>query len=141
NDPSLMPHIGYGGAFSTQRGRGGTVPDLMHYDLGGSRGRVRPEVQFSRLQVLNANERRAPAKTQVAAKQMPDTAQASARPTEASARARTPLDKYPYAEHTPAEGARDVTNDFKGPTSRMAWGSGSGATGAIPAATAPQPGQ
>ena len=36
------------------------VPDLMHFDWGGSRGRLRPEVQFARLQPLAENERRAP---------------------------------------------------------------------------------
>ena len=54
NDPKLVPQIGYGGAFGTKLGGGG-VPDLMHYDLGGSRGRMRPEVQFGNLQPLPDN--------------------------------------------------------------------------------------
>ena len=52
NDPDLVPKIGYGGAFGTQKGGGG-VPDLMHFDLGGSRGRMRPDVQFGKLKPLD----------------------------------------------------------------------------------------
>jgi len=59
NDPQIAERIGYGGAFGTELGGGG-VPDLMHYDLGGSRGNMRPQVQFARLQPLAANERNAP---------------------------------------------------------------------------------
>ena len=65
NDPQLERAIGYGGAHGTLKGGGG-VPDLMHYDLGGSRGRMRPEVQFARLQPLAEHERRQPSKVQVA---------------------------------------------------------------------------
>jgi hypothetical protein len=54
NDPELLNRIGYGGAFGTQLGGGG-VPDLMHYDLGGSRGRMQPDVQFHKLQPLPDN--------------------------------------------------------------------------------------
>ena len=56
NDPDAERNIGYGGAFGTRLGGGG-VPDLMHYDWGGSRGRMRPEVQFARLAVLTPEER------------------------------------------------------------------------------------
>jgi hypothetical protein len=66
NDPGLLQTsvggLGWGGAFGTQRGSsGGTniIPDLMHFDLGGSRGALRPEVQFGRLQQLTAEERNA----------------------------------------------------------------------------------
>ena len=52
NDPQIGSQIGYGGAFGTKLGGGG-VPDLMHYDLGGSRGRMRPDVQFSKLKPLD----------------------------------------------------------------------------------------
>jgi len=55
NDPELMTKIGYGGAFGTKLGGGG-VPDLMHFDLGGSRGRMRPEVQFHKLSLINDEE-------------------------------------------------------------------------------------
>jgi hypothetical protein len=51
NDPDLEGHLGWGGAFGTKIGGGG-VPDLMHFDLGGSRGRMVPERQFSRLKLL-----------------------------------------------------------------------------------------
>ena len=54
-----MRHIGYGGAFGTKIGGGG-VPDLMHFDWGGSRGRMRPNVQFARLTPLARHERNAP---------------------------------------------------------------------------------
>jgi hypothetical protein len=54
---STCPLWGYesdssgGGAFGTKIGGGG-VPDLMHFDLGGSRGRMVPEHQFPRLKLL-----------------------------------------------------------------------------------------
>jgi hypothetical protein len=51
NDPKLGPQLGWGGAFGTQLGGGG-VPDLMHFDLGGSRGRMRPERQIGKLPLL-----------------------------------------------------------------------------------------
>jgi len=56
NDPGIVGKIGYGGAFGTKIGGGG-VPDLMHYDLGGSRGNMRPQVQFAVLQPLSRSER------------------------------------------------------------------------------------
>ena len=59
NDPALLNKIGYGGAFGTELGGGG-VPDLMHYDLGGSRGNMRPQVQFAVLKPLTGDERTAP---------------------------------------------------------------------------------
>jgi hypothetical protein len=57
NDPGLVNRLGWGGAFGTQLGGGG-VPDLMHFDLGGSRGRMVPERQFSRLPLLPDAPRR-----------------------------------------------------------------------------------
>jgi hypothetical protein len=59
NDPATASELGYGGAFGTRGGRPGEVPDLMHYDLGGSRGQMRPEVQFGRLQPLSEAEKNA----------------------------------------------------------------------------------
>jgi hypothetical protein len=53
NDPELVSRLGWGGAFGTQLGGGG-VPDLMHFDLGGSRGRMRPERQMGRLPLLSS---------------------------------------------------------------------------------------
>lgn len=55
NDPEIAGKIGYGGAFGTKIGGGG-VPDLMHYDLGGSRGNMRPQVRFAMLQPLTSGE-------------------------------------------------------------------------------------
>jgi hypothetical protein len=57
NDPEIAGKIGYGGAFGTKLGGGG-VPDLMHYDLGGSRGNMRPQVRFAMLQPLTSGEQR-----------------------------------------------------------------------------------
>jgi hypothetical protein len=59
NDPATASQLGYGGAFGTRGGRPGEVPDLMHYDLGGSRGQMRPEVQFGNLKPLSEAERNA----------------------------------------------------------------------------------
>lgn len=59
NDPSLGSQMGYGGAFGTRGGKPGEVPDLMHYDLGGSRGQMRPGVQYNVLQPLTAAEQNA----------------------------------------------------------------------------------
>jgi len=59
NDPATAGQLGYGGAFGTRGGRPGEVPDLMHYDLGGSRGQMRPDVQFGNLKPLSEAERNA----------------------------------------------------------------------------------
>jgi GH24 family phage-related lysozyme (muramidase) len=64
NDPEIAGKIGWGGAFGTQIGGGG-VPDLMHFDLGGSRGRMRPDMQFAKLQPLDGSPTQ-PGATQVA---------------------------------------------------------------------------
>ena len=73
NDPGLLQTgiggLGYGGAFGTKRGSSGganIVPDLMHYDLGGSRGALRPEVQFGNLKPMSAEEQRASLGSQIA---------------------------------------------------------------------------
>ena len=66
NDPGLLQGgvggLGWGGAFGTQRAASGganSIADLMHFDLGGSRGALRPEVQFGNLQPLTEAERNA----------------------------------------------------------------------------------
>jgi hypothetical protein len=61
NDPKLLQTgvggLGYGGAFETKAGSG--VPDLMHHDLGGSRGNLRPEVRSGELPLLTEAEKNA----------------------------------------------------------------------------------
>jgi hypothetical protein len=106
NDPSAERSIGYGGAFGTQIGGGG-VPDLMHYDWGGSRGRMRPEVQFARLQPLQAHERNTEPRTRLAgpppAKEAPV---AKPLPKLPPGVVRAEYNKYEPDKlpHTPAEG-------------------------------------
>jgi hypothetical protein len=57
NDPQTAAQMSYGGAFGTRGGKPGEVPDLMHYDLWGSRGQMRPDVQFGNLKPLTEAER------------------------------------------------------------------------------------
>lgn len=53
NYPALAGRLGWGGAFDKSK-RGDTgVPDLMHFDLGGDRGNLRPGNQLRRLGPLN----------------------------------------------------------------------------------------
>ena len=81
NDPQLASRIGYGGAFGTRIGGGG-VPDLMHYDLGGSRGRMRPEMQFANLKPLSPEERGGTTQVAQAPKQAPQRQQVAQGPAD-----------------------------------------------------------
>jgi hypothetical protein len=85
NDPGADKHIGYGGAFGSNIRTGGGGADLMHYDWGGSRGRLRPEVQFGRLRPLAEYERnKMPAQPRVqVASNSPDVPLPPAKPKEA----------------------------------------------------------
>jgi hypothetical protein len=105
NDPQLMPHIGYGGAFGTKLGGGG-VPDLMHYDLGGSRGRMRPEMQFANLKPLAANERNVPVAGQQATRVAATTPPAAA----PKARVDKPSEFYVPPELRPAKTAKTTVD-------------------------------
>jgi hypothetical protein len=52
--PGIANQIGWGGAFATVPG--GTTPDLMHIDLGGQRGGLRPGNVLNKLGPLSAEE-------------------------------------------------------------------------------------
>lgn len=56
--PELANRFAWGGAFGTRKGGGGE-PDLMHYDFGGQRGRMRPERQVQRMGPLYPEQRKA----------------------------------------------------------------------------------
>jgi len=125
NDPEAEKHIGYGGAFETSKGSGRA--DTMHYDWGGSRGRLRPEVQFSRLQLLADHERNAP--TQVAQRAQPGPASPAATQTQA-ATSTTPtrpevtsaMSRIPTSGEVTASFAPPIQNAFgdKAPTPQVA---------------------
>jgi hypothetical protein len=61
NDQELLKYLGWGAAFETKKGSG--TSDEMHIDLGGSRGRLDPSRQFSKLKPLTPEERQKPGTT------------------------------------------------------------------------------
>jgi len=103
NDPEAEKHIGYGGAFETSKGSGRA--DTMHYDWGGSRGRLHPEVQFSRLQPLADHERNAPTQTAQRAQPgpaSPPTQTAQATPTSSERAIMPAISRIPTSDEVAA---------------------------------------